>query len=164
MLERYYRELLGYFTRSAGDGDTAADVVQEAYARVLSLQDRGADVVEPRALLYRTGRNLLINQARRRVVEARVLDTLALVAPVNAPSAEHHASARQQLARLLLLLEAMPPKRRQAFVLVRVYGMSYAQAAAHMDISLIAVERHITRALLDCAGYRSARRCALDAR
>ena len=154
MLDRYYRELLGYFTRAAGDGDTAADVVQEAYARVLTLHVRGGAIAEPRALLYRTARNLLINQARRRAVEARVLETLALVGAASAPSAEHHASARQQLSRLLALLEAMPRKRRHAFVLVRIHGLTYAQAAEHMGVSLIAIERHITRALLDCAGYR----------
>ena len=47
MLDRYYRELLGYFTRAAGDRDTAADVVQEAYVRVLTLHGRGAPSPSP---------------------------------------------------------------------------------------------------------------------
>lgn len=153
MLESYYRELLRYFTRRAGDGDMAADVVQEAYARVLALQHRGGAIREPRALLYQIGRNLLVNQAARQAAEARVLDALALVGDHTAPCAERHASARQQLARLVALLEAMPRKRRCAFILVRIHGLSYADAAAHMDVSTIAIERHMTRALLDCAGY-----------
>jgi len=153
MLERYYRELLRYFTRRAGDGDVAADVVQEAYARVLSLQDPGGQVREPRALLYQTGRNLLVTQAARQSAEARMLETLALVSPEMAPSTERHAIARQQLERLVTLIEAMPRKRRDAFVLVRIHGLSYADTASHMEISEIAVERHMTRALLDCAGY-----------
>lgn len=153
MLERYHRELLRYFTRKAGDGDTAADLVQEAYARVLGHQDAGGLVLEPRALLYQTGRNLLATQAARRAAELRMLDTLALVAPDSAPSVERHVAARQQLRRLVALLEAMPRKRRHAFLLVRIHGLSYAQTAAHMEISEKAVEHHMTRALLDCAGY-----------
>ncbi|WP_260397321.1 RNA polymerase sigma factor [Variovorax sp. KBW07] len=151
--ERYYRELLRYFTRKAGDGDTAADVVQEAYTRVLIHQDAGGPVFEPRALLYQTGRNVLASQAVRRAAEQRMLDTLALVSADSAPSVERHVSARQQLARLVALLEDMPRKRRNAFILVRIHGLSYAQTAAHMEISEKAVERHMTRALLDCAGY-----------
>jgi RNA polymerase sigma factor (sigma-70 family) len=153
VLERYYRELLRYFTRKAGDGDTAADVVQEAYARVLIHQDGGGTVLEPRAFLYQTGRNVLANQAARRAAETRMLDTLALVSDHSAPSVERHVGARQQLDRLVALLEDMPRKRRNAFILVRIHGLSYAQTAAHMEISEKAVERHMTRALLDCAGY-----------
>lgn len=153
MPERYYRELLRYFTRSAGNGDTAADVVQEAYSRVLALQSTGKPVFAPRALLYRTARNVLTTQAIRRAAELRMLDTLALVCADSAPSVEREVSARQQLDRLMALLRCMPRKRRDAFILVRVHGMSHAQTAAHMEISSKAVERHITRALLDCAGY-----------
>ena len=153
MLESYYRELLRYFTRRVGDGDTAADVVQEAYARVLSLQHKGGAILEPRALLYQTGRNLLASHATRRAAEARMLDALALVSDASAPCAERHASARQQLERLLALLQAMPHKRRNAFILVRIHGLSHADAARHMEVSPLAIERHMTRALLDCAGY-----------
>lgn len=153
MPERYYRELLRHFTRTAGDTDTAADVVQEAYARVLSLQDRGTEVFQPRALLYQTGRNILINLVRRQVAEKRMLDTLALMSATSSPSAERQVSARQQLDQLVQLLENMPRKRRNAFILVRIHGLSYLEAGAHMDISVKAVERHMTRALMDCAGY-----------
>lgn len=153
MPQRYYKELLRYFTRKAGDGDTAADVVQEAYTRILALQARGGVVREPRALLYQTGRNVLVDQVSRRAAEARVLDTLALVGADCAPCAERHASARQQLDRLVALLESMPRKRSQVFILVRIHGFSYAEAARYMEISELAIERHMTRALLDCAGY-----------
>ena len=153
MLESYYRELIRYFTRKAGDADTAADVVQEAYARLLHMQMRGGVITEPRALLYRAGRNLLINHAEKQANEQRMLGTLALVSDGCAPSVDHQVDMRKRLARLVALLERMPRKRRDAFIAVRVYGMTYNETAAHMAISAKAVELHITRALLDCAGY-----------
>jgi len=153
MHERYYRELLRYFTRRAGNGDTAADVVQEAYARVLALQRTGATIFEPRAVLYQAGRNILATLRLRGAVEARVLDTLALVGSDSRPSVEREVGARQQLERLLALLKSMPARRRDVFILVRIHGMSYAQTAAHMDMTVRTVERQMARALLDCAGY-----------
>ncbi|MEK7943702.1 sigma-70 family RNA polymerase sigma factor [Pigmentiphaga sp. YJ18] len=153
MHERYYRELLRYFTRRAGNGDTAADVVQEAYARVLALQRTGASVFEPRAVLYQAGRNILATLRLRSAVEARVLETLALVSEDSRPSVEREVGARQQLERLLTLLKSMPSRRRDVFILVRIHGMSYAQTAAHMDMTVRTVERQMARALLDCAGY-----------
>lgn len=153
VLEHYYRELLRYFTRRSGDAETAADVVQESYARVLTLQGKGVAILEPRALLYQAGRNVLLNQVARRTAEGRMLETLALISADTSPCAERHASAREQLERLLRWLERMPRKRRHAFILVRIHGFSYAEAAQHMEVSVIAIERHLTRALLDFAHH-----------
>ena len=41
MLSHYYQELLNYFARMVRSRDTAADLVHEAYARVLALQRSG---------------------------------------------------------------------------------------------------------------------------
>ncbi|RYY62770.1 MAG: RNA polymerase subunit sigma-24, partial [Comamonadaceae bacterium] len=121
---RYYRELLNYFTRSVNDRHAAADVVQEAYVRVLSLESRGVVVLQPRALLYHTGRNIVARGAVRQATERRVLETLALVSAESAPSVEREAIARQQLRILVERLETMPPKRRDVFILVRIHGYS----------------------------------------
>ncbi|WP_422388063.1 sigma factor [Delftia tsuruhatensis] len=62
---RYYRELLRFLQRAVKDRDTAEDLAQESYARLLAVQRSGEGIAEPRALLYRTARNLVIDQYRR---------------------------------------------------------------------------------------------------
>ncbi|WP_347888352.1 hypothetical protein ABHF54_13475 [Nitrosomonas europaea] len=42
MAAHYYHELLKYFARVMQDYDAAADIVQEAYARLLALQQPGS--------------------------------------------------------------------------------------------------------------------------
>lgn len=153
----YYRELLNYFTRSVHDRDTAADVVQEAYARVLALQRSGTAVLQPRALLYHTGRNIVARLAVRRQAEQRMLDTLALVSADSAPSVERVVMAREQLRVLIDRLGVMPRKRRDVFILVRIHGYSYDDAAVHMGVSHAAIEKHVMRAIFDCAGLSAGR-------
>lgn len=153
MIEIYYKELLRYLIRRTGDLHAAEDVTMQAYTCALQHQHDGHTIAHPRAFLYQSARNLLANQAKRQAVEARILETLAIVGAAEVPSVERQVDARQQLRRLEELLDAMPAKRRNAFILVRIHGMRYAQAAAHMQISEAAVEKHIIRALMDCAGY-----------
>lgn len=157
MPERYYRELLRYFTRSAGDGDVAADVVQEAYTRIYTLERTGGTLLNPRALLYHVGRNIVATASTRKAAERRMLDTLVLVSADTAPSVERHAIARQQLELLLRRLSVMPRKRREAFILVRIHGYAYREAGEHMSLSVEAIERHVMRAILDCAGLAASR-------
>jgi RNA polymerase sigma-70 factor (ECF subfamily) len=111
MPEHYCRELLRYFNRSAGDRDVAADFVPSAYTRIYALQRSAGTVLDARALLYKTARNLAASSATRRQTEQRVLAALSLVAPTSAPSAESTAMARQQLG---LFLQRLEPCRENA--------------------------------------------------
>nr|WP_301184116.1 sigma-70 family RNA polymerase sigma factor [Comamonas thiooxydans] len=155
VVAHYYAELVSFFARSLNSRDAAADVVQESYARVFAMQSRELAVRDLRALLFRTGKNIVIDDARRRAAEARMLETLAVVGADEVPSAERQVQGRQQLVLLSRRLQAMPRKRREVFVLVRIYGFSHAEAAAHMNISEAAIEKHVVRAVCDCMGLKS---------
>ncbi len=161
MLERYYQELLGFFGRALRDRDSASDVVHESYARVLAMQLRTSLLAEPRALLYRIGKNLIVDQARRHQVERRVLEALAATACDEAPSTDRVVAARQDVERLLARLAVMPPKRREVFVMVRVYGHSHAEVAERLNLSVAAIEKHVVRGVLDCASIKT-RACRHD--
>lgn len=146
---RLYSELLGFFARFLNDKEAANDLVQESYARVYARGESGMVVHNLRALLYRTGKNLAIDAARRRKAEEAALDTLLAISAQTAPSTEHCVAARLQLERVLLRLQRMPRKRREVFVLVRIYGYTHAEAAQHMAIRTQAVEKHMIRAVCD---------------
>lgn len=154
VVAHYYTELVNFFSKSLNDRDSAADVVQEAYSRVLAMHARGTPSFDLRALLYRTGKNLVISGARRQAAEDRMLQALALVGDDCAPDVERQVSARQQLDRLMARLAVMPRKRREAFILVRIYGYSYAEAAEHTKSTSSAIDRHVVRAVMDVATHR----------
>lgn len=157
MLERYYRELLNYFARQLKDRDGAADVVQEAYARVLTVQQAGQAIREPRALLYRTARNIVIDQQRHQAVsEAEGQEALdELPAPaIHQP--EQAYAAHQRASQLVDVIEALPPRCREAFVLHKFEGLSHAEVAERMGISRNMVERHVMLAVLACRKHRDA--------
>lgn len=77
MLENYYRELVRFLNAKLGNRQVAEDVVHDAYVRVL---ERSSDtpIDQPRAFLYRTAPNLMIDghrrNASRQVEPLEVLD------------------------------------------------------------------------------------------
>jgi len=159
VVARYYRELLRFLQGSVKDRETAADLVQESYARVLAVQQSGEPIAEPRALLYRTARNLVIDQHRRSEVRGQFLpldsespdDTAAFSVP--APDAfepEVAAMSSQTVDALLTAIGALPLRCREAFILHKFDGLSQAEVARHMGISVTMVERHIKLGLQAC--------------
>lgn len=168
VLERYHRELLNFLTRQVSDRDTAADLTQESFARVLTAQQSGQAVLDLRALLYRTARNLVIDQHRRR--EVRQHDNLDDLPESDHPQAPQHlepdaALASQQVIRAYVAtIEALPPRCREAFVLHIFDELSQAQIAQRMGISVSMVEKHVVRGMVACKLCERALRDRADVR
>jgi len=151
VFERYYHDLHHFISRSIGCRDKAQDVVQEAYARVLANQQVSANNdASFGALLYTTAKNIVIDQYRQN--KSRQYDNyehLELAAS-RADEPEHRAAGRQSMNQLLVLIDNLPPRCKEAFVLYKFEGLSHAEIAKKMGISINMVEKHIINALVIC--------------
>jgi RNA polymerase sigma-70 factor (ECF subfamily) len=129
------------------DGLEIDDIVQETYAALASLG--AVDHIEsPRAYAFQAAQSVIVRHLRRsRVVRIDALGPETLEAPTDAPSPEQQTSARQDLRRVAALIAALPAKRREAFTLRKVDGLSQRQVAQRMGISENTVEKHIGHAL-----------------
>lgn len=158
VVAHYYRELLHFLTRSVKDRDTAADLAQESFARIYAAEQAGQAIRDPRALLYRTARNLVTDHHRRGAVRARAGEVtdggeLAEADACAAPAAfepEVALSSGQGLAAMLATIDALPPRCREAFILYKFDGLSYAEVAERMGISVRTVEMQLQIAMKAC--------------
>lgn len=163
MFERYYRELLRFLSRAVRDRDTAADLTQESYARVLAAQQTGQPVHDPRALLYRTARNLVIDQHRRADVRGEIADlaipdedALDTLRGPRALEPDHILASREGLAAVVATIDQLPLRCREVFILYKFDGLSYAEIAERMEISTRTVEMQLQIAMQACWRCRDA--------
>lgn len=151
MAVRYYNELLGHFTRMMRDCDAAADIVQEAYARLFALQRTGQNISEPRALLYRMARNLVIDRHRHLEVREHTAhgpeDALDNVPAQRTTEPDAIVASSQFLRAVLATIDGLPLRCREAFILCRFDGLSHAEVSRRMGISCKAVEQHVQNAM-----------------
>lgn len=158
VVAHYYRELLHFLTRTVKDRDTAADLVQESFARVYAAERAGQAIRDPRALLYRTARNLITDHHRRGAVRTQAGEVadggaLAEADACAGPAAfepEVAVSSGQGLAAMLATIDALPPRCREAFLLYKFDGLSYAEVAERMGISVRTVEMQLQIAMKAC--------------
>lgn len=157
MFERYYRELLNFLARQVGDRELAADLAQESYARVYASAHRQG-ALAPRALLYTTARNLVIDHHRRAAVRGDVRRESAEGEPLEPDATPGPASqepeavlqGRQRLAAIERAVAGLPPRPREAFVLYKLDGLSRPEVAARMGVSVKTVETHLEVAMEAC--------------
>lgn len=123
------------------------DLIQESYVRLWPAEF--ATIMNPRAYLYRTLRNLVYERARHaRVVPMELMgeiDDLGVIS--DEPGAERRLSARQELDRLKRIVAELPPQCRKAFELRKFENLSQREIAARMGVSEGTVEKHLAKAL-----------------
>ncbi len=145
-LGRHWGPLFRYARRMVEDTDLAEDLVQETFLRLWERR-RKLDPTALRAYLYRIVHNLALDELRRR----RRHQAWALVAPRDpAPPPRTPVtggavpSADEAMA---YAIDALPPRRRQAFVLAYLHRMSYREAAQVMGVSPATVKNQVAAAL-----------------
>jgi RNA polymerase sigma-70 factor (ECF subfamily) len=107
------------------------------------------------ALIYRIATNVMLDRARgearatardaawRRVAHASMGgEDVAEEAP-----ADQAVASRQRLRQLVDAVAELPPQMQRAFRLHKLDGLSHAETAEAMGISVKSVEKHISAAL-----------------
>lgn len=153
------QNLVRYLAARCGSHSQAEDLAQDLFVKIAAL-DPSLRVESPSALLYRMAANLATDQLRsRRRAMARDHAWADLGSSLDGPAVDHATgeqtlASRQDLAALLAAIENLPPRRREAFRLHKVEGLTCAETARILGVSVKAVERQITAALKALAWRR----------
>jgi len=142
--------LQGWLGRRLGCAADAADLVQDAFLRLLAKPCHFASVPEARSYLRRMANGLCVDLWRRRAIEQAWLDVLASQPEAVVPSVEQQAIVLEALYDIDALLRSLSTKKAQAFVLAVVCGMSYAEVAHELGVSVRMVGKYIASATLHC--------------
>ena len=152
-LHTLYRDHVGWLQswlrKRLGDAFDAADVAHDTYVRVLA-SGTAPEPQESRRYLTQIAKGVAIDLYRRRRIEAAYLETVALLAPSDVPSEEHRALVVEALMEVDALLQRLPAKARQAFLLCRLDGLGYREIAQRLKVSVSSVEKYVAAALRIC--------------
>jgi len=115
-----YPRLAGWVRRLVDNDEDAHDIAAEAFARLLG---RWSRVDNPHSYLYMIAANLVSDHWRKSGREQRAIKKLAGAAATT-------SSHRAQEVDVRVLIEALPPRLRAAFLLHHYAGFEVRQVAA----------------------------------
>jgi RNA polymerase sigma-70 factor (ECF subfamily) len=148
-LPRYFVRLQRLLLRRGRTHAESEDLIQEAFLRMQEYCEKGGEVRRPEGFLVRTVLRLAANATRDahqdmycdQAVEnfTEILDTR--------PLPDEVVAAEECLERMREALDAVNRRTREIFFMQRLDGLSYAQIAQRMGISISAVEKHMASAL-----------------
>jgi RNA polymerase sigma-70 factor (ECF subfamily) len=146
----YYASLCDFAHSYVRCHETAEEIVQDLFSWIW---DRRFTLEMPHGMrlwLFTAVRNRSLNVIRDRRLEFSAHERYALDALSQRPAADPAdaaLSAGELSAAAARTVALMTPRCREAFTLIRLQHMSYADAAHVMGISPKTVEIHMTRAI-----------------
>jgi RNA polymerase sigma-70 factor (ECF subfamily) len=149
LFRSHYTGLVAFATRVTGNTAEAEDLVQDVFLGLWRRRTElpAEDAVRP--YLYRAAHNRALNVVRNRRVAEAAAERELIEAQMEAQTAAAAADLEaDELARLVESAIARLPERcRMVFLLSRENGLSYAEIAGTLGISVKTVETQMGRAL-----------------
>lgn len=144
LLHRYSARVLGLAQRFLGDPHEAMDVSQEVFLQAFAALPHWREEGQFFSWLYRTTLNLAYHRLREKARLARP------PAPPGkpAPSPEETAERLESLRAVRDAVLRLPDRQREVFLLRHEQGLSLAEVAGRLGISLGAAKANLHWALL----------------
>jgi RNA polymerase sigma factor (sigma-70 family) len=141
IVERYRRALMRYVSRLLPP-ERAEDVVQQAFVKAYEAMRRDAAELNLKPWLYRIAHNGALNALRDRALVHAELDER--IDGVERP--EQALERTFGLRELVVAVQALPERQRNAILLRELEGRSYEEIAAELGVTDGAVRQLLNRA------------------
>jgi RNA polymerase sigma-70 factor (ECF subfamily) len=131
------------------DSHLAEDVVQDTFIKIWEQKRELILSPEVRYYLITAVKNNCISALRKQNTRNEVFTDIA---PETEPepfvtATQHKEQQNDEKRRINQALQQLPPKCKEVFLLVKLYGMTYKQAAATLEISVKTVENQMGKAI-----------------
>jgi RNA polymerase sigma-19 factor, ECF subfamily len=145
IFREHYAGLCGFANRFVAAPDVAEEIVQDVFAGLWSARATLKITTSLRAWLYTSVRNRALNHSKRARAER----------PLSADDVRFHTASTPEsdllagdtARHVTHALEALPARCREAMVLRWKDGLSHAEIAGAMGVSIKAVEHHLSRGI-----------------
>ena len=147
-----------YIARLLKRPEDIEDVSQEAFLKLLEAAAKG-EIRYPKAYLFRTARNLALNNlARKSNILVDSLEDFAIPDVIGKTGLlEDQMVIQQRFEFLSRAVASLPEVTRQVLILRKYQGLSRKEVATTLNISISAVEKHLAKALESCLQYMEIR-------
>lgn len=149
LFEAHNRALVRFLTCRLQSSQDAMEIAQEAYVRLLRL-DETDGISYLRAFLFKTAANLASDRIKNESRRGRLDRMEFFDDSLSVPSSEHNVLAEQELHALVQVVQELPAKCREAFILHNLLDYSFQEVAAQMNLSERMIRLYVERALVYC--------------
>ncbi|WP_316795991.1 RNA polymerase sigma factor [Pedobacter agri] len=146
----WHRKVYAYFFKKTASEDQAEELTQLAFIKLWRFKHTLSEDFTLDVQLFKIAKTTLLDYFKKLANDSRNLKGYHEGLSEMAAEESKLFDAKQELE---VVLNCLPPTRKQVFVLNRLHGYSYKEIAEKLSISPRTVEKHISLAMKQLNGY-----------
>ena len=127
--------------------EDAENIVQDVFLQLWINRDKVDHVSSVRYYVFSIAYRSSISVIRKKVKESQFLDELMRQQDLTQESPAIQAEYLELEEKLNTVVNALPARQKEVYLLHRVEGLKYAEIAQRLGISVNTIENHMARAL-----------------
>lgn len=142
--KKHHPSLVAYAIYLIGSKEDAIELVNDVFVSVWKKKDNLeiSDSLKP--YLFRAVKNKCINHYQKKVIPMHDIQDIETA---SSSKADEQLNYKESMLRVEQVLELLPPKCKQVFMMSRIDDLSYKEIAEFLDISIKTVENQMSKAL-----------------
>jgi len=147
LYNEYRNKTFGYIFDMVRSQTITEDIFQDVFTRIWEQRASLGAIDNFNAYLFTIIRNKVFDSLRRVAKEHEVILAVMNTTPAASSITDDTLKYHELQAKLQTIVQKMPPKQREVYLLSREKGLKHEEIAEHLHISVTTVNKHITRAL-----------------
>ena len=146
----WHKKVYGYFFKKTACDDLAEELTQLAFIKLWRFKHTLTEDFPIDVQLFKIAKTTLLDYFKKLANDERNLKLYSADLTYKIAEQSLQFDINKQLE---VVLNCLPPTRKQVFVLNRIHGYSYKEIAEKLSISPRTVEKHISLAIKQLNGY-----------
>jgi len=147
LFEIYSPKLFGFALKYLKNESDSEELVQEVFVQIWEHHHSLKSDLSFKSYLFTITLNLIRKHFNKRAISLRYLESLQNVSETEETQNIHYSNYESILQQITIIIEKMPPRRREIFVKSKLEGKSSKEIADELNISDGTVDNQVSEGL-----------------
>ena len=148
LYDNAYSEIVHYVCNMTKNYDQAEDIVQGIIVKLWNNRENTIINTSIKSYLYKAAYNSFINEYKKDKLKESLADQIKHAVIIEMLDNDDETIERK-IKEINIIVDQMPTKRKEIFVLNKKEGLTYDEIASYLEISSKTVENQIGRAIYE---------------
>lgn len=146
LFDRYHERLYSFLFSLLKSREDTEEIIQETFLKIWENRNDFKENYPFESLLFRIAKNASLNYNRQKVNRTVFEKHFWFFADFSESPADQYVLFEETQNMIKTILNGLPPKRKEIFLLQKVEGLSRKEIATQLGISVITVDHQLNKA------------------
>lgn len=142
----YHKRLYYFLFGLLKSKEDAEEIVQETFLKIWESRENFWEDYPFESLLFRIAKNAFLNYNRKKVNRTVFEKHFGFFTDFSESSADQYILFQETQSIIETIVNGLPPKRKEIFLMQKVEGLSRQEIASKLGISIITVDSQLLKA------------------